>query len=72
MFIFAVKSLTRKYTKALPAMQQSLDVFTELDQSVDPNLRNVWEEQEHKAMEFQGKFLDIYSVNKEKCEVLCF
>ena len=67
-----MKSLTRKHAKAHPAMQQSLDVFTELDQSVDPNLRKVWEEQEHQAMEFRGNYLDIYSVNKDKCEVLCF
>jgi hypothetical protein len=72
MFSYVVKSLKRKHAKALPAMQQSLDVFTELDQSVDPNLRKVWEEQECRAMEFRGNFLDIYSVNKEKCEVLCF
>ena len=69
---YVVKSLTRKYAKALPAMQQSLDVFTELDQSVDPNLRKVWEEQEDQAMEFRGNYLDIHSVNKDKCEVLCF
>ena len=71
MLSIVVMSLTRKHAKAIPAMQQSLDVFSELDQSVDPNLREIWEEQELRAMEFRGNFLDIYSVNKEKCEVLC-
>jgi hypothetical protein len=69
MFGYVVNSLIRKHAKALPAMQQSVDIFHELDQSLDPKLRQGWEEQERKAMEFRGAFLDIYNVNKETGEV---
>ena len=65
---YAVNSLIRKHAKALPAMQESVDIFDELDQSLDPNLRKRWEDQERKAMEFRGTYLNIYNVNKETCE----
>lgn len=60
-----VNSLKRKYVKALPAMQESLDIFNELDQSVDAKIRKDWEEQEQLAMKFRGEYLDVYHVNKE-------
>lgn len=70
LWLSVVNSLTRKHAKALPARQKSLDVFNELDESVDPKLRKVWEEQECMAMEFRGDYLDVYNVNKEKREFL--
>ena len=68
MFIFCcvVNSLKRNYLKALPAKRESLDIFKELDQSVDPELRKDWEEQERLAMTLRGDHLDVYNVNKEK------
>jgi hypothetical protein len=65
-----VNSLKRKYVKALPAMQESLDIFNELDQSVDPEIRKIWEEQERLAVTLRGEHLDVYNVNKEKGKFL--
>jgi hypothetical protein len=65
-----VNSLKWKYVKALPAMQESLDIFNELDRSVDPEIRKAWEEQERLAMKFRGEYLDVYNVKKEKGKFL--
>jgi hypothetical protein len=61
-----VNSLKRKYVKALPAMQESLDIFNELDQSVDPKIRKEWVKQEQLAMKHRGKYLNVYNVNETK------
>jgi hypothetical protein len=63
---FIVKSLKRKVAKALPAMQESLEVFQELDQSIDPQTRKKWQAQEDMAMEFRGDYLSVYNVKLEK------
>jgi hypothetical protein len=65
-----VNSLKRKYVKALPAMQESLDIFNELDQSIDAEIRKEWEEQERLAMKFRGEHMDVYNVNKKKGKFL--
>jgi hypothetical protein len=67
-----VNSLKRKYAKALLAQQQSLDVFQELDKSIDPASHKEWEAQEAMAMEYRGDYLKIYDVKSEKgeCNVL--
>jgi hypothetical protein len=65
-----VNSLKRKYVKALPAMQESLDIFNELDQSVDPNIRKEWEGQERLAMKFRGDYLNVYNVKNDKGKLL--
>lgn len=65
-----VNSLKRKHVKALPAMQESLDIFNAIDQSVDPELRKEWEQQERLAMTLRGDYLDVYNVNKKKGKVL--
>jgi hypothetical protein len=51
-------------------MEESLDIFKELDQSVDPNIRKEWEGQERLAMKFWGNYLNVYNVNKEKGQLL--
>jgi hypothetical protein len=66
----SVKSLKWKYAKALLAMRQSLDVFQELNQSVDTNTCKKWEAQEDIAMKFQGDYLSVYNVKSEKGEFL--
>jgi hypothetical protein len=66
-----VNSLKRKYAKALPAMQQSVDVFQELDNSLDNKTRKVWQAQENKAMQHRGHYLSVYNVKSEKGELLC-
>jgi hypothetical protein len=65
-----VKSLKSRYKKAIPAMEESLEVFQELDKSVDPKTRKEWEEQERMAIEFRGEFLNIYNVNSKQSELL--
>jgi len=70
MLASAVKSIIRKNAKAVQAWQKSLDVFNELDESVDPKLREIWEDQERMAMEFRGEYLDVYNINKQKGEFL--
>jgi hypothetical protein len=63
---FIVKSLKRKFVKALPAMQQSVEVFQELDQSLDSKTRNKWQAQENLAMQFRGDYLSVYNVKVER------
>jgi hypothetical protein len=65
-----VKSLKSKYAKALPARQESLEVFQELDKSVDKKTRKEWERQEGMAMKFRGDYLKVYNVKSEMGE--CF
>jgi hypothetical protein len=62
---FIVKSLKRDFMKALPAMQQSVEVFKELDQSIDSKTRKKWQAQEDLAMEFRGDCLNVYNVKSE-------
>ena len=66
----SVKSLKTKYAKALPAREESLEVFQELDKSLDQKTRKEWEQQEGMAMKFQGDYLKIYNVRSEMGE--CF
>jgi hypothetical protein len=61
-----VKSLKHKVAKALPAMQESLAVFQELDQSIDSRTRKKWQAQEDMAMEFRGDCLSVYNVKSEQ------
>ena len=63
---FIVKSLKRKFAKALPAMKQSIEVFQELDQSLELKTRKKWQAQEDMAMEFRGDCLSVYNVKSEK------
>lgn len=60
-----VKSLKRKIAKALPAMQESLEAFQELDQSIDPQTRKKWQAQEDMALEFRGDYLNVYNVKSD-------
>ena len=63
---FIVKSLLRKLAKALLAMQESINVFQELDQSIDSQTREKWQAQEDMAMEFWDHYLSVYNVKSEK------
>jgi choline dehydrogenase-like flavoprotein len=65
-----VNSLKRKIAKALPAMQQSVDMFQELDKSLDSKTRKVWQAQEDKAMKNRAHYLSVYNVKSEKGEFL--
>ena len=65
-----VNSLKQNFVKALAAIEESLDIFNELDESIDPNIRKDWEEQERLAMKFRGEYLNVYNVNKEKGKFL--
>jgi hypothetical protein len=65
-----VDSLKRKFVKAIPALQESLDIFNELDQSINTETRKEWEEQEQLAMKFRGEHLNVYNVKKEKGKFL--
>jgi hypothetical protein len=67
---FIVPSIKRQYIKALPALQKSLDVFQELNTSIDSKTRKDWEEQEEKAANFRGDCLGVYNVKSEKGEFL--
>jgi hypothetical protein len=64
-----VNSLKRKYARALPAQQESLEVFEELDKSLNTKSRKEWEMQEAMAMEYRGDYLNVYNVKSEKGEL---
>jgi hypothetical protein len=56
----------RKYKTAVDGLQTSEIAFKDLDQSVDLQNREIWSEDERKAMMFRGEYLTIYNVKKEK------
>jgi hypothetical protein len=47
-------------------MQKSVEVFEELDQSLDSKTRNMWQAQEDLAIKFRGDYLSVYNVKFEK------
>lgn len=61
-----MKSLKSKFGKSLPARQRSVDVFKELDESLDSTTRQKWQAQEDKAMKYRGDYLSIYDVRSDK------
>jgi hypothetical protein len=64
--VFAVKSLTKKYTRAVKEEKDSQQVFQELDSSVDDPMRQTWSEQERMAFTHRGEHLKIYQVQMNK------
>jgi hypothetical protein len=66
----AVKSLIKKYKKAVAEEKDSKKVFQDLDLSVGDIERQTWNEQELLAITNQGDYLKIYQVQMNKGEDL--
>ena len=62
----AVKSITKKHSKACKEEKKSRNVFDELDSSINPARRQAWTKQEELAMTHRGKHLRIYQVDVKK------
>ena len=61
--ITKVAHLKKKYQKALPAKDESLQVFHELDVGLEPQTREAWVTQEKMAMKFRGDHLKVYGIS---------
>jgi hypothetical protein len=64
---WTVKSTANKHSKACREQKASLEVFKQLDASIDPARRSSWTKQEQLAMTHRGKHLSIYQVDEKKC-----
>ena len=58
-----VKSIQKKYEKALKEEEESRHVFAKLDSCIDFAKRKIWSQEEKLAMENCGKYLQIYQVD---------
>jgi hypothetical protein len=66
----AVKSLIKKYKRAVAQEKDSKQVFQDLDSSVGDIERQTWNEQERLAITNRGDYLKIYQVQIKKGEDL--
>jgi hypothetical protein len=66
--ILAVKSLIKKYLRAVKDEKESKLVFEELDLFLDDLTRQEWSQQEHLAITKRGDYLKIYQVQVDKSE----
>jgi hypothetical protein len=68
-----VRSLKKKYNKAVEEEKNSCLVWEELDLSLDDNSRKQWMEQERLAMKHRGHHLSIYNVDLPagKSTIIC-
>jgi hypothetical protein len=61
--LYSVTSLKTKFKKAVSALEDSSEVFQELDLNLDNDTRTRWSQQEQTAMQHRGDYLKIYSVD---------
>ncbi|KAG1818960.1 hypothetical protein DFJ58DRAFT_850222 [Suillus subalutaceus] len=61
-----MKTLLKKYKRALKGVDETKTPFDELTRSLDPEKILIWEINEQKAMEEHGEYLDIYQLQINK------
>jgi hypothetical protein len=57
-----VKTLLKKYKRAIKGISDTKPPFDELTHSLDDEKIAIWENDEKKAMEERGEYLDIYQL----------
>ncbi|KAG1821442.1 hypothetical protein DFJ58DRAFT_849975 [Suillus subalutaceus] len=65
-----MKTLLKKYKRALKGVDETKTPFDELARSLDPEKILIWEINEQKAMEEHGEYLDIYQLQINKVWIL--
>jgi hypothetical protein len=66
--MLAVKSLVKKFLRAVKDEKDSKLVFDQLDSALDQSTREKWSEQEDLAITLRGDYLKIYEVQVDKSE----
>lgn len=61
-----MKTLLKKYKRALKGVDDTKSPFDELTQSLDSGKISMWRIDEEKAMEQRGEYLDIYQLQMNK------
>jgi hypothetical protein len=64
--LVAVRSLIKKYIRALKDEKESQLVFEQLDSFLDDLTRQEWSKQEHLAITLRGDYLKVYQVQVDK------
>ncbi|KAG1784794.1 uncharacterized protein HD556DRAFT_1250836, partial [Suillus plorans] len=65
-----VKTLLKKYKRALKGVDDTKSPFDELTLSLDPEKISIWKIDEKKAMEQRGEYLDIYQLQMNKAPTM--
>jgi hypothetical protein len=61
-----VRSLLKRYDKAVDEIQEMKAAFEELCDTVDEQVLEQWKEEEQNAMALRGEHLRVYDVKMEK------
>ncbi|KAG1784341.1 uncharacterized protein HD556DRAFT_1315167 [Suillus plorans] len=65
-----MKTLLKKYKRALKGVDDTKSPFDELTLSLDPEKISIWKIDEKKAMEQCGEYLDIYQLQMNKAPTM--
>ncbi|KAG1787420.1 uncharacterized protein HD556DRAFT_1312744 [Suillus plorans] len=65
-----MKTLLKKYKRALKGVDDTKSPFDELTLSLDPEKISIWKIDEKKAMEQHGEYLDIYQLQMNKAPTM--
>ncbi|KAG1799946.1 uncharacterized protein HD556DRAFT_1305447 [Suillus plorans] len=65
-----LKTLLKKYKRALKGVDDTKSPFDELTLSLDPEKISIWKINEKKAMEQRGEYLDIYQLQMNKAPTM--
>ncbi|KAG1787048.1 uncharacterized protein HD556DRAFT_1312999 [Suillus plorans] len=65
-----MKTLLKKYKRALKGVDDTKSPFDELTLSLDPEKISIWKIDEKKAMEQRGEYLDIYQLQMNKAPTM--
>jgi hypothetical protein len=67
-----VKALASKFKAAQEGVQSTKIAFDDLNEAIQPEMRQVWLNSEEIAMESQGEHLRIYDIQLEKSKLLAY